>query len=282
MKLGLFNMNMGANADPQTSIAVAQAAEAAGFESLWVGEHVVLPEPQVPPSPLPPHAPILDPIVCLTMLAAHTTRVKLGTGIIILPQRNPLVLAKELASLDVVSNGRLIFGIGVGYLKPEFDALGIPFDHKGARTVDYLEAMRAIWSQEQPSHAGRFTSFSGVQAYPRPLQKPHPEIVFGGHTPEAFRRAVAHASGWYGFFQDVDNAARCIAGLKDAARAAGRPGGLDGFEISVTPPPGLDLDTARRYADLGVHRLIPFRLGGNAQDQLDFVAQTADTLIGRM
>jgi probable F420-dependent oxidoreductase len=282
MKLGLFNMNMGANADPQTSVAVAQAAETAGFESLWVGEHVVLPEPQAPPSPLPPRTPILDPIVCLTLLAAHTTRVKLGTGIIILPQRNPLVLAKELASLDVVSNGRLIFGIGVGYLQPEFDALGIPFDHKGARTVDHLRAMLAIWTQEQPSHAGRFTSFSGVQAFPRPLQKPHPEIVFGGHTPEAFRRAIAHASGWYGFFQDVDNAARCIAGLKEAAQAAGRPGGLDGFEISVTPPPGLDLDMARRYADLGVHRLIPFRLGGNAQDQLDFVAETADALIGRV
>jgi probable F420-dependent oxidoreductase len=282
MKLGLFNMNMGANADPQTAVAVAQAAEAAGFESLWAGEHVVLPEPQVPPSPLPPRAPILDPVVSLTLLAAHTTRVKLGTGIIILPQRNPLVLAKELASLDVVSNGRLVFGIGVGYLKPEFDALGIPFDHKGARTVDYLRAMLAIWTQEQPSHEGRFTSFAGVQAFPRPVQKPHPEIVFGGHTPEAFRRAIAHASGWYGFFQDLDSTARCIAGLKEAAHAAGRAGGLAGFEISITPPPGLDLDTARRYADLGVHRLIPFRAGGNAQDQLDFVAQTADALIDRV
>ena len=282
MKLGLFNLNMGACAEPTTSVAVAQLAESAGFESLWVGEHVVLPEPQAPPSPLPPRSPILDPVVCLTLLAAHTTRVKLGTGIIILPQRNPLVLAKELASLDVVSNGRLIFGIGVGYLKPEFDALGIPFDHKGARTEDYLRAMLAIWTQDEPRHEGRFTSFSGVQAFPRPLQKPHPEIVFGGHTPDAFRRAIAHASGWYGFFQDVDGTKRCVDGLREAARAAGRPGGLDGFEISVTPPPGLDLDSARRFADLGVHRLIPFQLGGDAQAQLDFVKHTADTLIGHV
>ena len=281
MKLGLFNMNMGANADPQTSVAVAQAAEAAGFESLWVGEHVVLPEPQAPPSPFPPRAPILDPIVCLTLLAAHTTRVKLGTGIIILPQRNPLVLAKELASLDVVSNGRLIFGIGVGYLKPEFDALGIPFDHKGARTVDHLKAMLAIWTEEQPKYDGRFTSFSGVQAFPRPAQKPHPPIVFGGHTPEAFRRAVAHASGWYGFFQDVAATERCVAGLAKAAHDIGRPGGLDGFEISITPSVALDRDTVRRFGDAGVHRLIPFRMGGNAQDQLDFVAKTAE-LIGRV
>ena len=282
MKLGLFNLNMGACADPETAVAVARAAEAAGFESLWVGEHVVLPEPQAPPSPLPPRAPILDPIVSLTLLATHTTRVKLGTGIIILPQRNPLVLAKELASLDAVSKGRLIFGIGVGYLKPEFDALGIPFTSKGARTEDYLAAMLAIWTQDQPRHQGRFTSFSGVQAFPRPLQKPHPPVVVGGHTPEAFRRAIAHASGWYGFFQDVDGAARCIDGLTEASRALGRTGGLDGFEISITPAQPLDLDTARRYADLGVHRLIPFRLGGNAQDQLDFVALTADTLIGRL
>jgi len=282
MKLGLFNLNMGACADPDTAVAVARAAEAAGFESLWVGEHVVLPEPQAPPSPMPPRAPILDPVVSLTLLATHTTRVKLGTGIIILPQRNPLVLAKELASLDHVSRGRLIFGIGVGYLKPEFDALGIPFSSKGARTEDYLAAMLAIWTQDEPRHEGRFTSFRSVQAFPRPLQNPHPPIVFGGHTPDAFRRAIAHASGWYGFFQDLDATVRCVAGLQEAARALGRPDGLDGFEISITPAASLDLDTARRYADLGVHRLIPFRLGGNAQDQLDFVAHTADTLIGRI
>ena len=282
MKLGLFNLNMGACADPDTAVAVARAAEAAGFESLWVGEHVVLPEPQAPPSPMPPRAPILDPVVSLTLLATHTTRVKLGTGIIILPQRNPLVLAKELASLDHVSRGRLIFGIGVGYLKPEFDALGIPFSSKGARTEDYLAAMLAIWTQDEPRHEGRFTSFRSVQAFPRPLQNPHPPIVFGGHTPDAFRRAIAHASGWYGFFQDLDATVRCVAGLQEAARALGRPDGLDGFEISITPAASLDLDTARRYADLGVHRLIPFRMGGNAQDQLDFVAHTADTLIGRI
>lgn len=232
MKLGLFNLNMGACADPETAVAVARAAEAAGFESL--------------------------------------------------PQRNPLVLAKELASLDHVSRGRLIFGVGVGYLKPEFDALGIPFAHKGARTEDSLQAMLAIWTQEKPQHQGRFTSFAGVQAFPRPLQKPHPPIVFGGHTPEAFRRAIMHASGWYGFFQDVDGAARCVAGLQQAARELGRSSGLDGFEVSITPAGPLDLDTARRFADAGVHRLIPFRLGGNAQDQLDFVAQTADTLVGRL
>ena len=174
VKIALFACNMGPCADPQVAARVARAAEDAGFESLWVGEHVVLPDPQVPPSPLPPQAPMLDPIVALSFLAAHTKTVRLGTGIIILPQRTPLVLAKALASLDVVSNGRVIFGIGIGYLKAEFDALGASFEHKGARSEEYLKAMLAIWTMEKPSFQGRFVSFSNVQAKPAPLQRPHP------------------------------------------------------------------------------------------------------------
>ena len=146
MKFGLFAVNMYACSYPETAIQVAQLAEEAGFESLWAGEHVILPDPQVPHSPMAPHDRILDPIIALTYLAAHTSRVRLGTGIIILPQRNPLVLAKELTSLDELSGGRLICGIGVGYLEPEFRALGIPFTDRGARTDDYLAAMRAIWT----------------------------------------------------------------------------------------------------------------------------------------
>ena len=142
--------------------------------------------------------------------------------------------------------------------------------------------MLALWTQEKSALRGSLRSFAGVQAFPRPVQQPHPPIVIGGHTPEAFRRAVRHAPGWYGFALDVDGTARCIAGLRDAARELGRPGDLDGFEISITPSVPLDLDTARRYADLGVHRLIPFRLTSRAQDILDFVASTADALIGRV
>ncbi len=163
MKLALFAANMGPCASPTVAADVARAAEAAGFESLWAGEHVVLPDPQVPPSPVPPHTPMLDPTVALTFLAAHTKTIRLGTGIIILPQRNPLVLAKELASLDVLSGGRLISGIGIGYLKPEFDALGIPFAEKGRRTEEYLRAMLAIWTMETPTFEGRFVSFRGVR-----------------------------------------------------------------------------------------------------------------------
>src|SRR5207253_10361244 len=130
------------------------------------GEPVGLPDPQVPPSPAPPDPPLLYPAVALAVPAAHTRTIRLVSGISNLPQRNPLVLAKELASVDVLSRGRLIFGIGVGYLKPEFDALGIPFEGKGARTEEYLAAMLALWTMDKPAFAGRLVSFAGIQAMP--------------------------------------------------------------------------------------------------------------------
>src|SRR5215510_13227981 len=144
VKFGLFSINLGPCADPEVAVRIARLAEDAGFDSLWAGEHVVLPDPRVPPSPMNPEDPILDPVVTLTFLAAQTQHILLGTGIIILPQRNPLVLAKELASLDVLSGGRLILGIGVGYLEPEFRALGIPLKERGERADEYLAAMQAI------------------------------------------------------------------------------------------------------------------------------------------
>ena len=162
MKIGIFGINTGPLAVPGTAAKVARAAEAAGFESVWTGEHVVLPDPQAPPSPAPPRHPMLDPAVALAFLAAHTERMRLATGIVILPQRNPVVLAKELASVDVVSRGRLIFGLGAGYLKPEFDAVGARFDDRGARTDEYIDVLRALWTEERPSFAGRTLRFAGA------------------------------------------------------------------------------------------------------------------------
>lgn len=271
MKLAYFGINFGACADPDVAARVAQAAEAAGLESLWTGEHVVLPDPQVPPSPSAPEVPFLDPAVALTWVAAATTRILLGTGIIILPQRNPLVLAKELASVDVVSKGRLLFGIGAGYLKPEFDALGAPFEHKSARTIDFLQAMLALWTQPKPAYEGRFVRFAGIQAFPRPVQRPHPPIVMGGHGPEALRRAVRHAQGWYGFALDPAATAQCLAGLRAAERDHGRPAELGPLEISVTPAAAIDRETVERYAALGVHRLIFYRPTSGMDDTLAVV-----------
>src|SRR5215470_14365044 len=225
LHFGLFSINAYAAIEPRAAARLAQAAEAAGFESLWAGEHVGLPDPQAPPSPMAPTDAILDPVIALTYAAAVTTRVRLGTGIIILPQRNPLVLAKELASLDVLSGGRLIFGIGVGYLEPEFRALGAPFADRGAVTDEYLAAMRAIWSEPSPAYQGRFVSFANVQAHPHPVQRPHPPVVVGGRTTRAFRRAVQQGDGWYGFALDLDATGRAIAGLRAAAAHEPRPRG---------------------------------------------------------
>lgn len=283
LAFGLFSMNTGVCTRPEAIARVAHAAEDAGFDSAWVGEHVVLPEPRVPPSPMEPLDPILDPAVALTFIAAHTRSLRLGTGIIILPQRNPLVLAKELASLDVLSEGRLIVGVGVGYLEPEFRALGAPFADRGRRTDEYLAALRAIWSMEQPAYQGQYVSFSGVQARPRPVQQPHPPIVMGGRSPAAFRRAVQQAQGWYGFALDLAQTEQCIAGLRAAAERHGRPRELGELEISVTPRMRMDQETAAKFAALGVHRLI--LLPPRAQDAgaiEAFVATVGETLIGQV
>jgi probable F420-dependent oxidoreductase len=275
MKLGFFGINFGACADPDTALRVARAAEAAGLESLWTGEHVVLPDPQVPPSPSAPDVPFLDPAVSLAYVAAATEKIRLGTGIIILPQRNPLVLAKELASVDVLSRGRLLFGLGIGYLEPEFRALGIPFEQKGARSEDHLAAILALWTQARPAYHGRFTSFEGIQAMPRPVQKPHPPIVIGGMTPAALRRAVRLGDGWYGFALDLAATARVLDQLRAEERELGRPAGKSRLEISVTPIERLDRSTVDRYAELGVDRLIVFQPAATTDDALRGVERIA-------
>jgi probable F420-dependent oxidoreductase len=276
MKIGLFGIGSGPCADPDVARAVAQAAEAAGFESLWTGEHVVLPDPQAPPSPAPPDFPMLHPSTVLAYLAGVTENVKLGTGIILLPQRNPVVLAKELASLDVVSGGRLLFGLGVGYLEAEFRALGVPFEGRGSRADEYLDAMKTLWADEHPSFAGRFTSFSGIQARPRPLQQPHPPIIVGGGSPAAYRRATSRANGWYGFALDFDGTEAALAGLRDAAKQVDRPDALGEIEISVTPTLKVDRDAIRRFEDMGVQRVVSLMRGRDRDSLLSFVEGLAE------
>ncbi len=276
MKFGLFSMNSYACIYPETAARIAQLAEAAGLESLWAGEHVVLPDPRTPESRMAPGERILDPIVMLTYLAAHTQKVRLGTGIIILPQRNPLVLAKELASLDVLSAGRLLFGVGVGYVESEMRAIGVPFAERGARTDENLAAMRAIWTQPKPAYHGRFVSFEGVQAHP---QRNIP-IVVGRHTPAAYRCAVEQGSGWYGFALDLDDTARCLNRLQEARAQYDRPTDLGELEISVAPRISLTRAIVKQYVDLGVHRLIvmpPFSL--NESQLQKFVTNIGETLI---
>ena len=255
VKLGLFNINVGSRCAPDALTSAAVAAEAAGFESLWAGEHVILPDPQVPPSPMAPQDLALDPLVGLTFAAAVTTTIRLATGIMILPQRNPVVLAKQIASLDVLSGGRFTFGVGVGYLEPEFRAIGANFEERGAVTDEFLDAMAHLWYDEHPEHHGEFVDFAGVDAHPRPAQSPIP-VVIGGHAPAAYRRAVGRGHGWYGFAMTPETAAASIAGLEEAAGRVERPGALGALELTVTPRAQLTAETAAAFAELGVHRIV--------------------------
>lgn len=275
MDLGLFGINFGEASGPENMARVAQAAEAAGYESVWTGEHIVLPDPQAPPSPAAPETPFVDTAVALSYLAAVTDTIKLGSGIIILPQRQPAVLTKSLASVDHVSNGRLIFGIGVGYLEPEMTACSTPMGRRGDRADEYLAAMRTLWSGDAVSFDGDFVSFDSVTANPKPVQSSIHTVV-GGHSARAHRRAVATAHGWYGFMRDPDTAAADIDGLRSAADQVDRPAELGELEISITPlrtPDASDLD---RYRELGVDRLIIQPGGHRSTDEvLAFIDQHA-------
>ena len=273
MKVGFFGLNQGSFCAPETMAKLVRSLEVCGFESVWTGEHVVLMDPHEPPSPVPAETPFLDTVASLSFAAAHTERIKLGSGIILLPQRNPVVLAKELAGIDVLSGGRLLFGVGVGYVPREFETLGIPYEERGARMTEHIEVIRTLWTQERPTFEGRFTSFSGIQSHPHPVQKPHPPILVGGMSNAAHRRAVAQGNGWYGFFQDLDATATALQGLEAAAGQVERPESLGSLEISVTPPGPVDWDTARRYEDLGVDRLVLMRSFEDMGPRVDAEAQ---------
>jgi probable F420-dependent oxidoreductase len=278
MHFALYGLHKGSSADPVTLARRAQRAEAAGFESLWIGDHVALPVG----APDPADEPRLEVLVTLAHLAAVTSSVRLAAGIIVLPQRQPVLLAKQLTSIDVLSGGRLIVGIGAGYVEPELRALGASLADRGARVDEHLAAMRALWDEPTPDFDGEFVSFAGVIERPRPVQRPHPPIVVGGHSPAAYRRAVQQGNGWYGWQLTPAQVAETQEHLRAAARRHGRPEGLGELEISITPPDGLDLDAARRYEEAGVHRLVlqPTTSDGDAIDEL--VEAATATLIGRV
>ena len=279
MKLGLFSINMGSSAQPDNLVTAARAAEAAGFESVWAGEHVVLPDPQVPPSPMAPKEPALDSVLALTWAASHTTGLRLATGIVILPQRNPVVLAKEVATLDVLSRGRVILGIGAGYLEPEFRAIGANFAERGAVTNEFLDAVEHLWYDDHPEYHGSSIDFAGVDAYPRPVQRPIP-LVVGGHSRPAYCRAVARAHGWYGFALTPEDAATCLAGLREAATSVDRPVGLGDLEITVTPRGRLSRDRAMAFAELGVDRLVVYPRGANIDGVCGAIEESVEAVAG--
>ncbi len=255
MRFGLFGINFGACADPDVQVRVARAAEESGFESIWTGEHVAMPI-RNNPVPTPPETPFLDSLIALTNVAAHTRRVRLGTGILVLPHHNPLLVAKALTSLDVISGGRLIAGFAAGYVEAEFAALGRDFHRRGAITDDYLDAIRTLWTDELPCHRGPHAAFDDIRFEPKPVQRPHPPIIVGGHAAPALRRAARKGDGWYGFGLTVDAAAPLVAELRRLRAELGRADAP--FEISLTTFEPLDAGLVARAAAAGVDRLIVY------------------------
>lgn len=253
VKFGLFAINYGTCGHPDAAIEVAQYAEAAGFESVWTGEHVVLPDPRPPRGSFPPTLPLLDTTVALTMISAHTTTLRVASGIIILPLRSPVLLAKELASVDVVSGGRLIVGVAAGYVQEEFEAVGVPITDRHGRTDDFIEALRALWAMEHPRHRGPFVSFDGIDAHPRPVQRPGPPVIVGGENRHALVRAVTMADGWYGFDVELP---KTIERLRRVAAEHERPDRLGRLEITLTPTGSLNRQVLDAYEALGVDRVV--------------------------
>jgi probable F420-dependent oxidoreductase len=259
MDLGVFGLNSKAAAGPQATTRLARHVEQLGYTSWWVGEHVVVPT-NTANRPMAPTDPILDPLVHLAFVAAVTERLDLGTGIVILPQRNPLVLAKQAASLDVLSGGRLHLGVAPGYLEPEMTAIGVPMADRGRRTDEYIDAMTALWDQEAPEYHGKYADFANVDAHPRPVNGPR--VLIGGHSPAAYRRAVARGHGWIGNGSSPADLSVHLEGLAKAATEVDRPARLGTLEITFMPVDPVEItgDDAKRYRDLGVDRLLVYPL----------------------
>jgi probable F420-dependent oxidoreductase len=289
MKFGIAFANVGPASGPAAAIELATAAEEAGFESVWTVEHVVVPagyESTYPydPSgrmPGPEDSPIPDPLVWLAYLASATTTLKLATGVLILPQRNPVVLAKELATLDHLSGGRLLLGIGSGWLEEEFDAIGVPFTERGRRTDDNVAALRALWGEDQATYESEFISFRNCMVRPQPAAGSIP-IHVGGHTEVAARRAGRLGDGFF----PASGTHERLAELFDTVRATATDAGRDPDAIELSTGgngalgPGA-LDEVKALADLGVHRVIvpSFVFWGNPRDDL---ARYGDEVISKV
>ncbi|TDV57586.1 TIGR03619 family F420-dependent LLM class oxidoreductase [Actinophytocola oryzae] len=271
LTIGLYGANLRVLAAPSAAAGIARLAEDLGYDSLWVGDHVVLPTPRVEPSPMEPAEPLLDPVVSLGFLAAHTSRIALAAGVVVLPQRNPLVLAKQLATVDVLSGGRLVFGAGVGYLEPELTAIGVPLARRGARTEEYLAAIQSLWYDEKPEYHGEFVDFAGVDAHPRPVRRV--PVVLGGHSTTGLRRALRLADGWYGYLLGLRATKERLAELARLATEVPRETPL---HVSITPSRLLTPEIVADYAELGVDRLVVAPLPEFSLEQVrDFVEANA-------
>jgi len=284
MKIGLFLATINPIATPEYIAAFARGAEERGFDSLWVGEHVLLFDDYSSAYPystdgklvgLTGESGMLDPFLALAWAAAATHEIKLATGICILPQRNPVYTAKEVATLDWLSGGRTILGLGVGWLEEEFRNLGVPFEARGRRCAEYVEVLKRLWCDPVSNHEGEFHRLERARFYPKPIQAPHPPIVFGGESDSALRRVARLGDGWFGFNHTPESAAQCLTRLEALVNAEERK--MSDLDISLSPylqpSTGADLPL---YAELGVDRVVLLAMAPSVEEipgVLDSVAR---------
>ena len=276
MKIGLIPVNV-AVPNTESMIGMAQLAEGLGFESVWTFEHTIVPidyQSKYPYSAdgkmaVTPETHFVDPLIALAAIAAQTTTIRLGTGVNILSQANPIYVAKQAASLDFVSKGRFELGVGIGWLREEFQAAGTPFERRGARFDDYVQAMRKVWSGDVVEHQSDFLDWTSFKSHPLPTQNPLP-VVIGGTRGKAFERTARHGDGWFAPTGSPDQLAPMIDELDQACKDVGR----DRAEIEITAmwfPNPSDLGDVDRYREMGVGRLVvplPALGRGNPADNL--------------
>ena len=226
MQIGVFSFATDKTADPAI---LARRAEELGFDSFWVPEHAIIPVAHSTPYPasedgvIPdPYSRILDPFVALARASGVTTKIKLGTGICLVPERNPLLLAKEIATLDRLSGGRFIFGIGAGWLKEETEIMGGDFAHRWTQTKDAILAMKELWTKNESEYHGKYYNFPPVKSFPKPTQTPHPPIFMGGSAKNVFKRIVEWGDGWMPVMSPVEDIKKGRATLDEMAKAVGR------------------------------------------------------------
>jgi len=255
---------------------VARQAEALGYDSLWIPEHPVIPLERKTPFPgardgvLPDHYNRwADPFIALTAVALVTKRIKLGTGICLLPERDPLVTAKVIASLDLYSGGRVILGVGAGWLKEETEVLGTRFGVRWKRMRETVEAMRVLWTQTEASYEGELVRFPAVRCEPKPVQKPCPPVLLGAHGPKALERVARTYDGWFPLVQSPEAFHKDMTTLRTLTKEAGR--NPDSLQVTIIVDPrdsGPSLDDLKRYRDAGANRVVLFsqRIGSEAAD----------------
>ena len=293
MKIGLIPINIGFDsADPM--IEAAQAAESVGVESLWTFEHAIIPLEYESKYPYTadgrmaafPEMNLIDPLIALAAVAGATKTIRLGTGVNILSQVNPLMMAKQAAGLDFASNGRFMLGVGIGWLREEFDAMGTPFERRGERFDDYVIAMKKMWSGDVVEHDSDFINWTNFKSYPLPVQKsvnggnPGVPIIIGGNKGKAFERVAKQGAGWFAPSVSPEELAPYMDTLADACKAEGR----DPKTVEVTAMWAMQggMDTVKQFEDLGVERLnIPIQVMGGG-DMVDNIKRLGDDLLAKM